>query len=427
MNDNPKFETRAYKPAPRAGPEDIPFDDPPPRPSAPPVRQAEGSGAAPLDERNPPPLGEPIMAAALFKIERWSEIAFDIDEEYLIDGILPKQGVGLLYGASQSFKSFIAMHMALSVALKRPWAGRQTEKAHVVYIGAEGAPGLRKRRAGYVKTGRASPDDVSFALVSAAPNLGTTDGDFERLVATIETAAIKPGLIFVDTVAKVIGGADENGAGMAQFLVNAQALAEHFDCFVLAVHHTGWNEDAKDRPRGWSGLPAALDVMILSERKLGDMHATATIQKSKDETSGVRLTAHLERVVLGKSKTGREVSTLIVDDVVEAEATPAKAAPSKRIPEGRRLLMDVVALALDEKGADLRPFGMAGPQVRAVADSHIRDRYFARIAEKAEPDEDEQRLYNRQLKAFNRSIKGAIDAKSLVAGDHKGERFIWQP
>jgi len=150
------------------------------------------------------------------------------------------------------------------------------------------------------------------------------------------------------------------------------------------------------------------------------------LEKLKDEEDGVCFEAHLSRVVVGVGKYGKEASTLIVDEVVEVNASSAKEAPSKRIPESRRLLIDVVALALDERGADIWPFGMAAPKVRAVADSHIRERYFARIAEKAAPDEDEERLYQRQFKAFNRSLKTAIDAKTLIAGDHKGERWIWQ-
>jgi hypothetical protein len=374
----------------------------------------KGNGAdGPQRDYVPP--GSP--GAALFKFERWGEIAFNVDEEYLIDGILPKQGVGLLYGASQTFKSFIATHMGLHVARAQPWAGRQTEGAPVVYLAAEGAPGLRKRKAGYVNTGRVPADGVDFALVSAAPNLGTADGDFDRLVATIKSAAIKPGLIIVDTIAKVIGGADENGAGMAQFLLNVQALAQIFDCFVLAIHHTGWNEDAKDRPRGWSGLPAALDVMILSERKPGDMHATATIQKSKDELSGFRLTAHLERIVLGISRTGREVSTLIVE-VVETEA-PAVSNPTKSIPRSRRLIMDMVLAAIEEAGEDIRPFAN-GPIIRAVSDETVRRRYYARIAEQAAPDEDVRKMAERQRKGFNRAISDVLNAKDLMAQERDG-------
>jgi AAA domain len=85
-------------------------------------------------------------ALKLFPIKRWSEITFDLNEEYLIDAILPRQGVGLLYGASQTFKSFIAYHMSLCIALKRPWAERHVEKAPVVYIAAEGALGSESAR-----------------------------------------------------------------------------------------------------------------------------------------------------------------------------------------------------------------------------------------------------------------------------------------
>jgi RecA-family ATPase len=183
------------------------------------------------DESRPPPVGEKVKAAgdgpSRFKLERWGEIKFDFDEEYLIDGTVPKQGGGLIYGASQTFKSFIVSHMALCVALGLPWAGRETERASVVYIAAEGAAGFRKRKAGYVKKWRenlSDDTDVDLAVISAAPNLGTGAGDFDRLVRTIEEAGIKPGQIIIDTAAKVIGGAEENGAGMARFLVNAEAL-----------------------------------------------------------------------------------------------------------------------------------------------------------------------------------------------------------
>jgi RecA-family ATPase len=186
-------------------------------------------------------LGDPIedWTPPKFKLERWGEITFALDEEFLIDGICPKQGVGLLYGASQAFKSFVAIHTGLWVSRAQSWAGRRTEGASVVYLAAEGSAGLRKRRQGLVMAGRAPMDGVDFALISAAPNLGTAGGDCDRLIAAIEVASISAGMIIIDTIAKVIGGADENGAGMAQFLLSAEALAQHFCCLVLAVHHTG--------------------------------------------------------------------------------------------------------------------------------------------------------------------------------------------
>ena len=66
----------------------------------------------------------------------------------MIDGVIPKQGVGLLFGELQTFKSFIALDLAISLGSQ--WAGRTTATAPVVYIGAEGAAGLRKRKEGLV-------------------------------------------------------------------------------------------------------------------------------------------------------------------------------------------------------------------------------------------------------------------------------------
>ena len=375
-----------------------------------------------------PSLGDPIedWTPAKFKLERWGEITFDFDEEFLIDGVIPKQGVGLMYGASQSFKSFGAKHLGLCVARGKPWAIRRTERAPVVYLAAEGAAGLRKRKAGYVKAGRAPPNDVDFALISAAPNLGADKEDYDRLVATIEGAGIKPGLIIIDTIAKVIGGADENGAGMAQFLVNAQALAMHFACFVLAVHHTGWKEDAKDRPRGWSGLPAALDAQILCERKEGEMSATLTLQKLKDELSGLRLNMQMARIVLGVSTTGREVSTLIVDEITGATASTMREPKTATTPARQRLLIDIIARAIGESGEEIKPFADDQP-VCAVPDEVVRDRYYTAIAEEAKPNDDPDQVAERQRKAFNRALKAMLDAKQLLACNIDRRRMLWLP
>jgi hypothetical protein len=70
------------------------------------------------DERNPKPVGEARENGAnKFKLVRWGESAFDPNEEWRIKHIMPMKGVGLIYGKSQSLKSFVAMHLALAVAM----------------------------------------------------------------------------------------------------------------------------------------------------------------------------------------------------------------------------------------------------------------------------------------------------------------------
>jgi hypothetical protein len=381
---------------------------------------------APLPDA-PPGLRSGATPQRPFNLERWCDITFEATEEWLIKRFLPRRGVAAIYGKPGAFKSFVALFIALCVALGRDFAGRRTSMGSVVYIGAEGAAGLRKRKAGYVKAWADLRADVDFALIPGAPNLGAAPGDFLALVAAIEAAGILPTLIVVDTVAKTIGAGDENGAGMAAFVGNAGALAEHFGCLVLAVHHVGLGDEAQKRMRGHSSLHGALDAQIFCERREGENVATLTLQKLKDDASDVKLTAQLSRVVVGFDEDGEEASTLIVDDVTAADTPATQPQRSTIVPPSRRLLRDVIIQAIDDEGEDVRPFGATGPTVRAVDAERVRERYYAAIAEQADDDEDEDKLAERQRKAFSRALKAMLDAKDAHAREVDGRRMIWLP
>lgn len=392
----------------------------------PPARRFDGS-QRPEGESNPqaPLLELSKPQRRKFAVEPFDAIKFNSCEEWLVKRIIPRQGVGALYGASQSLKSFVAFHLALQVALGWELAGRRVQQAPAIYVAAEGAAGLRKRKVGFERANAGRlPGKIPFFLISAAPNLGTEQGDLASLIAAIEAAGVKPALIVVDTLAQSLGGADENGAGMVQFVANATALANHFRAFVLIVHHVGLADDK--RLRGHSSLLGALDALILSERKEGELSAVLTLQKLKDDESNVKLTAHLSQIVIGQDEDSDDVSTLIVDRIEDGAGAETRS-PSKPVPRSQRLLMDVVGVALDEAGEDFRPFAASGPLVRAVPDSAIRTRYYARIAEQAEPGEDKGTLIERQGKAFRRSIKLALEAKTLCAKERSGERLVWLP
>jgi hypothetical protein len=383
----------------------------------------EIDAAEPFDGFNPPGASAG-PSRVKFPLELWRDIAFAGSTEWLVKHVLPLQGLAAIYSKPGSFKSFMAFHIALCVALGRAWGGRRVTQAAVIYVGAEGAAGLRKRKAGYQSAEPDLPSDLPFALISAAPNLGSDNGDLSALIAAIESADIKPGLIVVDTLSRTMGAGDENGAGMTAFIANAGALAEHFKALVLIVHHSGLGDDR--RLRGHSSLNGALDAQILCERAEGDLAATLTLQKLKDDASDIRMRARLSRVVIGHDADGDEISTLVVDTIEDLE--PAAAGPRARIiPQSQRLLMTVIAEAIDEASSSFRPFGASGPLVRAVADGVVRERYYARIAEQAAPEEEAKKLAARQRQAFNRAIADALKAQRLVAAEHKGGRVLWLP
>jgi AAA domain len=369
--------------------------------------------------------GEAKDAAAPkhFDLIPFELIKFDGAEEWLVKGLLPRQGVAAFFGAKSSFKSFAAQDLNFHIAAGWNWAGRRVEQAAVVYIAAEGSAGLRKRKAGFeLYHGERLPERVPFHLISAAPNLGTAKGDLDALIASIVSAGVSPGAVTIDTVSQTLGSAEENGAGMIQLIANAQALSERFGCLVLLLHHAGLTET--DRLRGHSSLGCALDALMYFERKEGALAATMTVQKLKDEDdNGLAFDIELVRVVTGKDADGEEISTLVVETVRKADTATAK--PAKPVPRQQRLLMTVVDAAIDEAGFDFKPFA-AGPVVRAVPESVVRERYYARIAEPKD-NEDERKAYNRKHHAWKRQLKSAIDAKALMAALKDGERAIWKP
>jgi hypothetical protein len=304
----------------------------------------------------PPPVGAPHIgpsAYSKFILEAWSQITFDGREEWLVKRVLPRKGVAVIYGKPANLKSFITFHVALSCAVDWAWAGRSVSKAPVVYIAAEGAAGLRKRRAGDVRACPDLPAHVGFALISAAPNLGAELGDLPALTEAIERANVSPGLIVLDTLAQTLGGSDENGARMTAFLANAGRLAQKFDCLVLILHHVGLADDK--RMRGHSSLAGGVDAAILCERRKGALEATLTLVKLKDEASDVRFVARLSRVVVGYDEDSYEISTLIVDAVEEAQKLSSVPA-TKSAPKSLRLLMDIVTEGLGEAATEIQAF-----------------------------------------------------------------------
>jgi hypothetical protein len=371
-------------------------------------------------------IDEPAGGAAKFKLTPFEDIKFVAAQEWRVKKLLPRQGVAPIFGPSQAFKSFICVDLALHVALGWEWAGRKVQQGSVVYIAAENGAGTRKRKVGFELAHAGSlPGRVPFYLVEAAPNLGTEKNDLGALIASVEAVAVSPAMIVVDTLAQTLGGGEENTSGMMIFLSNATALASRFKCCVAPVHHAPLADEK--RMRGWSGLYAGVDALIRAERKGDDLVTALTLVKLKDDESGIELTVRLGRVVLGEDEDGDEISTLVVTGIeagAPKQATPGKASSS--IPRQRRLLMEVAEQAIEQAGQDLVSFPK-GPTVRAVSEEAVRLRYYIRIAEQAERNEDAATIEARRRKAFGRALKAAIDAKDLMAREYNGERMLWLP
>jgi hypothetical protein len=281
----------------------------------------------------------------------WKDIAFDIEEEWAVEGVFPRAGLGCIYGGPGGGKTFITVDIFQRMAAGGLWAGRDVKQGPVVYIAAEGSNGIKKRIVGLkkIRAAKGLPEDIPFYLITVAPNFGTGDADRKELIQCIEALGIRPVAIAIDTLAQSLGGADENGQGMGQLIVNANALIHHFDCLVILVHHVPLSDE--DRLRGGTNLIGALDVSILSKRGKGSMTAVLTIKKLKDDDDEQSFTIKLVRVVLGQTFKGREVSTLVVDSVEEGGGEGLAAASKRKLPDSAANALTALKHAIKDLGA----------------------------------------------------------------------------
>lgn len=224
---------------------------------------------------------------SLVQFKRADEIEFKATD-WLIDGWLVKDTTAGLVAPSGACKSFLAIDWACRVATGSPWFGRNVKQGAVFYLAGEGRTGLRKRIAAWERHNGISIDGAPLYLADGLPFL-CDDYAAGDVVASIQAIADRiffesgcdPELIVIDTVARAMGGANENSSeDMGRFVRSLDTLRGVWKSTVLTVHHTGLDPNSQDRARGSSAYRAALDSEMVI--KPGDPEFTVRVTKAKD-------------------------------------------------------------------------------------------------------------------------------------------------
>ena len=177
-----------------------------------------------------------------FTFQSGTDIDFQPDDDlFLIEGVIPQKGVLIAYGPTQTYKSFIMLDMAASIAeADKQWGPFPIENQNsgkCIYVAAEGAGGIKKRLAG-IKAHREN-QLANLLLLSDRPILGLPKGgDTTELIAEMKALG-KISMVVIDTLSQVLGGGDENGSGMQVVLAAATDISNELSCAVVLVHHTG--------------------------------------------------------------------------------------------------------------------------------------------------------------------------------------------
>ena len=94
---------------------------------------------------------------------------------------MPRAGLGVLYGASGSGKSFVALDLAASITRDENWRGQKTQWGRVGVIAAEGGGGYASRLKAYGQHHEVDLSSMPLFVMNAAPNfLLRDDGDIAQ-------------------------------------------------------------------------------------------------------------------------------------------------------------------------------------------------------------------------------------------------------
>jgi hypothetical protein len=242
-----------------------------------------------------------------FKLLSITDVLNQTDTRWLVKGLLPGKGLGAIYGASNSGKSFLVIDLLMSLCQGENWfALKVPEPRPVVYLALEGGGGIKNRLKAYLKH-HEIPAPANFHLIidafdirNQAPNLLETIID------------INPAMVCIDTLNQSAPGSDENSnADMTDIISQAQKISTAINGLVLLVHHTG--KDASKGLRGHSSLNAALDIAIEVQSETVKSPKLFRVTKSKDGSCDISGTFKLKVVELGIDSDGDKITSCIVE------------------------------------------------------------------------------------------------------------------
>lgn len=250
-------------------------------------------------------------ATPQFVLHSYREMLTAHPAKWMVKGLIPDEGVGVLYGASGSGKTFLVLDLALSIGRGEAWAGFKVPRARpVVYCALEAGAGINKRlKAAHVACGE-SADAQGPNLQVLLQGFDLTDLDNVKALGDVIVQQCGTGvLVVIDTLNRAAPGVDENSSqGVGMVIDGAQALAAQVGGLVLLVHHSG--KDASKGMRGSSALHAGVDLAI--EVAADGALRTLKVAKNKDGEAGQQRTFSLQSVEVGVDDDGDPITSCVV-------------------------------------------------------------------------------------------------------------------
>lgn len=247
----------------------------------------------------------------------------------LVEGLMTIGSSVVVYGDSNSGKTFWALSVATAIATGTDCYGRKTDAGLVIYLASEAPASIRSRMQAIKKYHGCDLENLAMVPVPMNFYNGDQDAhDVIELVRAIEQIKGRPvRLIIGDTLARMSAGANENsGEDMGPVMARFDQVATATGAALMIIHHNG--KDAAKGARGWSGIRAHIDTEIEVIEKEGIRMVNVTKQRELP-SKGEAIYFKLEVVEMGISKFGGPATTCVAIPDDEANITKPHKKPTK--------------------------------------------------------------------------------------------------
>ncbi len=201
-----------------------------------------------------------------------------LDQEYIVDRLVPAASITILSGQSRSFKTYTLLDMALCIASGKPLFEQfSTQETGVLIIDEENGERLLHKRLTQLHATQNLP-----IYVSSFGGFHLDDNHIEQVLKFCAENNI--GLIIIDALIRV-HGADENSAkDMSKVFQKLRAFTKQDIAVLVTQHHrkmgTAGSMGAGNEMRGSSDILAAVDSHIAVSRK-ESFYLTFTQEKQR--------------------------------------------------------------------------------------------------------------------------------------------------
>jgi hypothetical protein len=280
-----------------------------------------------------------------FELFTFKDLAKLPRPQWLIRGVLIEGIASVLSADSGSFKSFVALDMALSISTGRNWQGREVKQGAAVYVAAEGFFTMFDRATAWAQFyGVELPEN--FHIVKVPVNLADA-----RVVAAFQQciADIKPKTVVLDTLSQnAVGMVENSNEQMADFIRGMIELGNNIGAHVQVLHH---NAKATGQLRGAGAIKSNADALITLDRPENDDKNTVFVRNEKQRGKPFEAFAlrGQEIVLPYADEYGDPITSLVFEECGDTvTAKVEKHANTKRAEKTRAELMEVFDRQFDE-------------------------------------------------------------------------------